>query len=378
MKVLYVIDTLETGGAEKSLLDILSHLYNIDVIICSLYTGNTLQPAFEQAGIRVIPLNIVGKYAFPTAIQALRKVVHSESPDLIHATLFRSDIVSRITAKLEHVPLVDSFVNDSYSLCRWRSLDRVSFLKLKSVQLLDQFTSRYVALFTAISDSIRRSNALALHLPISRIHVIYRGRSPESFINVKIDQTTEIRKSLQLNNTGPIIINVARLLNRKGQEELIRSIPLVQSRFPNIRLLIAGEGPYRNRLESLIEELHLRNVVQLLGTRNDIPILLQLADVFAFPSHYEGHGGALVEAMFAGRPIVASDTDVHRESISHKETGLLTPIQNLEKLAESIIWLLENPQHAASMGIQARNVAMQKFNINKVADQHKELYTQIL
>lgn len=122
MKVLYLIDTLAVGGAERSLLDITSRFESVQPVMCHLYTGDALKPAFETAGVRVISLNIDKKYGFGEAVRRFRAVVEQEKPDLIHATLFRSEVVARLVAAWTGVPLVGSFVNDSYAASRWEGL----------------------------------------------------------------------------------------------------------------------------------------------------------------------------------------------------------------------------------------------------------------
>ena len=148
--------------------------------------------------------------------------------------------------------------------------------------------------------------------------------------------------------------------------------------WPAVRLLIAGNGPQRSELERLITDLALDDFVTLLGLRDDIPTLLSLAKIFVFPSYYEGHPGALIEAMFAAKPILASDIPVHKETITHQETGLLVPINDPGAIAQGIIWLLEHPAQAKQMGEQAREVALKRFHIDQIARQHEELYTRLL
>ena len=155
-------------------------------------------------------------------------------------------------------------------------------------------------------------------------------------------------------------------------------MPAIVQRFPNVHLLIAGEGPHRPVLEQQIRTLGLAPHVTLLGARGDVPLLLQAADLFVFPSHYEGHSGALVEAMFARRPIVAADTEVHRETIEHGRTGRLFRLRDVADLGEQVLWMLEHPQEAATLGEQARQDALQRFDIRVVARQHEELYHMVM
>ena len=124
--------------------------------------------------------------------------------------------------------------------------------------------------------------------------------------------------------------------------------------------------------------LNLNSSVTLLGVRHDIPALLHLADVFVFPSYYEGHPGSLVEAMLAGCPIVVSGIAVHQEMLVHGETGLLTPVGDPAAIADSVINLLQDTSRAKRMGQAAQHVATQRFDIDRVARQHEEVYRRVL
>lgn len=378
MRVLYLIDTLEVGGAEKSLLGILSHFRHSEPIVCHLYRGNTLRAVYEQANISVISLDLDGRYAFRAAVRLVGEVVRSERPVLIHTTLFRSNIVGRIVGRFLDIPVVSTLVSESYGERRLRDLSGRARLKLRAVRLADAGTARWASHFVAISETAKQSGCRTLGLPSQKVTVIYRGRDPGQLLQVSDQQLMATRASLGTRRKGAVVLNVGRLLKSKGQRELIEAMATLGSDWPDASLLIAGEGDDRHELERRVNRLGVTGQVSLLGTRSDIPALLHLADVFAFPSHYEGHGGALVEAMFAGRPIIASDIPVLQESITHGQTGLLVPPENSQALAKGILWLLENPDEARQMGLRAREKALRCFDIGKIAAQHEELYEQVL
>jgi glycosyltransferase involved in cell wall biosynthesis len=213
---------------------------------------------------------------------------------------------------------------------------------------------------------------------VEKIDVIYRGRDPKAFTPASHETRVRSRGLLAGRGNAPIVLSVARLLKRKGQEDLLQSFALVKAKFPRALLVLVGEGPQRKRLEALSAKLGVLGNVRFLGTRFDVPELLQSADVFAFPSHYEGHGGALVEAMFAALPIVASDIPVHRESVEHNISAHLVPPRNPRLLAEGILRLLEHPEEARPMGRSARSAAMEKFDIAAITRQHEDLYERVL
>lgn len=378
MKVLYLIDTLAIGGSEQSILAILPRFKYVRPIICHIYQGDTLKPAFESAGIPVISLNIAGKYAFGQVIFRVWQLIKSEKPDILHTTLFRANVIGRSAGQLAHIPVVSSFVDESYAPTRLQKFSRAVRWKYKGTWLLDWLTARFVVHFIANSEAAKEANCRSLGISKSKVSIIYRGRDPKPFIEAGANRPDSRSKVVSTPADKHIILNVGRLTARKAQAELIQAMSEVSQVWPNIRLLIAGNGPQQAELERLITDLELEDSVTLLGLRDDIPKLLAQAQIFVFPSYYEGHPGALIEAMFAAKPIVASDIPVHQETIIHEETGLLVPINDPGAIAQGIIWLLEHPAQAKQMGEQAREVALKRFHIDQIARQHEELYTRLL
>jgi glycosyltransferase involved in cell wall biosynthesis len=378
MKVLYLIDTLAVGGSEQSILAILQRFKYVRPIICHIYQDDTLKPAFESAGIPVISLNIAGKYAFRQAIFRVWQLIKSEKLDILHTTLWRANVIGRIAGQLANIPVVSSFVDESYTPLRLQKFSRSVRWKYKGTRLLDWLTARFVTHFVANSEAAKEANCRSLGVSKSKVSVIYRGRDPTPFIEEGANRSDTLSKIGSTPVDKHIILNVGRLTVRKAQAELIQAMSEVSQVLPTVQLLIAGNGPQRSELERLITGLELDDFVTLLGLRDDIPNLLSLAKIFVFPSYYEGHPGALIEAMFAAKPIVASDIPVHKETIIHKETGLLVPINDPGAIAQGIIWLLEYPAQAKQMGEQAREVALKRFHIDQIAGQHEELYTMLL
>ncbi|MDA7980506.1 MAG: glycosyltransferase family 4 protein, partial [Pirellulales bacterium] len=378
MKVLFLIDTLAVGGAERSTLEIAQQFRATRASICHIYAGDTLRPEYEAAGIPVISLNIRAKYGFPRAIRAVRKIIRKQKPDLIHACLFRAGLIGRIVAKRERMPIVDSFVSDSYCPERIQRLPMLGRCKLQAIRVADKWTARLVSRFMAITQAIKFSNCQSLGLAPDCVDVIYRGRCPSTFTAMSRERIAVVRRDLRICNGASIILNVARCVEHKGQADLLQAMPRVLNGHPATQLLIAGDGPFRTRLKELISRLGLDRNVTLLGNRNDVADLLAVADVFAFPSHWEGQGGALIEAMFSATPIVASDIAVLRESVTHGDTARLFRLGDSDSLAREISWFLDRPTECQNYGVRGRADALKRFEIRKIAQQHEELYRRVL
>jgi glycosyltransferase involved in cell wall biosynthesis len=375
ISVMYVIDTLEVGGTERSLLEIVRRLRNVDATVCHVYPGDALRRDYEEHGVRVIPLNIRGKYAPFRTVAALRRLVRELEPDIVHSMLFRASLFSRLASIGTGVVHVGSLVSDSYGARRYDRLGGLDRWKLTAIRWADRITVPLVRHFIANSASVASSNCAALRIPESKVKVIHRGRKGDDFL-VGERETIDVRDKLLAGGTS-VILNVARLRGLKGQSELVRSVPAVGRGAPGARIVIAGEGPFRGALEALIGRLGVQDSVRLLGHREDVPVLLSAADVFVFPSHFEGHPGAVLEAMFAGKPIVASDTPEHRETVEHGRTALLVPAGDADRLADAIVWMLKHPDEANEMGTRARRVAWERFTIEEAARRHEDLYREL-
>lgn len=378
MKVLALIDSLEVGGAETSLAAIFERFDETEVVVCHLYPGDRLRPRFEAAGARVVSLDLAGRYAFRAAVRRVADLVEAERPDLLLSVLYRSGLVARWTARRTGLPLIDSFVNDSYAPIRYGGLSPIRRAKLLAVQIVDRLTAGWATHFVAVSEHVARTNRRALGVPAERTTVIHRGRDPELYRPASPERRTALRGDLGLGEDERVILNIARLLDRKGQHELIAAMPEIVRAQPRARLLIAGEGPERAALERAVADLGLDGRVTLLGTRQDVPDLLAAADVFVTPSHYEGHGGSLIEAMLAGLPIVATDTPPHRESMEPGVTGLAVPLRDPAALAAAIVSLLDDPERTREMSAAAREAARARFDVAEIARRHEALYRRVV
>lgn len=379
MKIFYLMDALNVGGLERSMLEIIQHLpEHVESVLCHIYPEAALAPKFKETGIPVFSLDAKNKYPFVEVWQRLLILLRQEQPDIIHIAGLYALLIGRLAGRWLQIPVIDGFTNEPYTSEHYASIPPRSRWKLRVIQEADRYSLRWVTHVISVSATIRDRYSQILGVDPAKVSVIYRGRNPQPFVASNPVEVEQVRNHLKIDAQTTILLNVARLIPRKGQEELIRSIPRIQQVCGSVRLLIAGEGHHRSSLAALVEELGLTREVQLLGIRNDIATLLQIADVFVFPSHFEGHPGALVEAMFAACPIIASDIPVHRETIVDQETGCLVPLHSPEGIAQGVIRMVTQPKAAQQMAQKARVVALERFHIEQVATQYAETYQRVL
>jgi glycosyltransferase involved in cell wall biosynthesis len=377
IKVLYLIDTLNVGGAEKSLVDIAIHNSVVESIFITIYKGDSLVNLLKQNTIEVHQLNNSFRYEFNTVVTQLLPLLDVIKPDIIHSTLFRSDIIARKVKQYRNIPLISSFVNNTYLKERYKTLSFVGKLKLYVCQLMDRWSAKNVDLFISNSVTIMETNSKALGIKKEKVKVIYRGRSSNKFTAISDSDVQVLRTKLTIKNDIKILLNVSRLLDRKGQMDLVNSFAEVVKEHPKTILLFAGEGAYRTTLETEIEKLGLKEKVLLLGNVDYIPVLLNMADVFVFSSHYEGLPGALLEAMFAQKIIICSDIGENKECVSENE-ALFFKTHDIEELTSKINLVLNNLKEYEPMAMEAKKVAITKFELATVVAQYNETYLNLL
>lgn len=377
--MLAVVDTLEVGGAEVSLAEILGRLSGRGhrVELCPLYPGATLRGRFEAAGVQVHPLNLPGRYALLSGARRIVGRARETRPDLLFATLFRAGIAARLAARRTGIPLIDSLVNDSYSPRRFAALDLSGRLKLRGVQALDRATARWVDRFVAVSEVAAEAGRRDLGIATERRVVIHRGRNPDVYRPGTPAERAALRERLRAGPEERVLLATSRLLARKGHRELLEAMPAILDAQPTARLLLAGGGPERRSLEELAARLEIAHRISFLGTRQDVPELLRASDVFVFPSHFEGLPGSLVEAMLTGLPIVAADTSHNRECLGEPTTALLFPAGDAGALAATVLAALADPGAGAVLGERARASACERFSVESVVDAYENLMAEV-
>lgn len=375
MKVLYLFDALKRGGAETSTLEIAKRFKIWIPVMVSIYEGTELKNDFEVAGIKVYSLDIKEKFGIVTAMKRIQGILEVEKPDVIHANLFMAEQFSRWLGPKNKIPVINSFVNDSYSKERYELLNFKQKMVLNLYKAVDRYSAKRVSTFMSLTKAIVSNNTKALNIEPKSVVVIPRGRNISVFRDkVNLDTINIIKEKY---GTGPLILTVSRLLIRKGFLDAINAIYLVVKKHPGVKYLIAGKGHDENKIRNLIKEKSLENNVFLLGSRDDVPSLLEAADIFLFPSHYEGQGGALIEAMLMEKKIIATRIPVLEESVKDNFSAKLFDYRSIEDMADKINWAIENPAEMEILARMAKKEAEQRFSIEEIAEKHEELYNKV-
>ena len=375
-KVVFVIDSLGRGGSERSLAEMLPLFAASGVrpVVVSLkHMEEGVQGEVERHfDVRLLP---AGK-AF-TRARMLRRLLIAERPALVHTTLFNANLTGRFAALGTGIPVLTSLVNTSYAPVRLRD-PNITPWKLRLVQAVDALTSPLTDHFHAVTEAVKEAGVRDLRLAPERVTVVERGRDPDVLGEPDPERRRAMREELGLDEEDEVLLNLGRQDYQKGQRYLLEAIAQLAPERPRLKLLVAGRpGGATPGLERQMRRLGLGERVRFLGHRSDAPNLLAAADVFVFSSLFEGIGGACIEAMALGLPVVCSDLPGMREVVEDEGSGLLVEPANADALAQAIRTVLDDSERAAAMGRRGREIFERRFTLQQSAERMVGLFHRV-
>ncbi len=327
-------------------------------------------PYFQRlrdSGIEAIDLPIRGLHL--GGLVKLVGIVRKFKIDLIHSHGKGAGIYSRSLGAITRIPVIHTFHGIHYGA--YNSLMRKFYF------LLEKFLAILTYKTINLSQSEEKEGLRLGIINKEKSRVIYNGIELNRFDKVKINLVRE-RKELGLGGRNIVIGNVARFNLQKGHEYLIKAIPLVLRKYPRTKFLLVGDGKLRGKMESLIEELGIKDNVIFAGFREDIPRILKVMDIFVLSSLWEGLPIVLLEAMASELSVVATNVIGNKEVVIDGETGFLVPPRNPGKLAEKIIALIENKPLRKKFGENGRRRVKELYSLDRMVKETEEVYYEAL
>lgn len=372
-----MIDSLAgSGGAERGLVrEITRFSRDVDQHVVRLFEPSELQSELEGRGIPVTWLGLRaswGAYAWPLAVLRLTRLIRRFRPDVVHSSLFASNVVAQTAARLTRVRVVSTFVLSGEEALLRAYQPGANTWKARTLRGLAGVSARWAgARFRAITEDAARTNALLLGVPLDRITVVPRG--------VPLDPPGgEIpsRSELGLPEGPRLILNVGRMASQKGQIHLVRAFARVRERVTDTHLVVVGrEGNTADLVRAEVERLGLAGSVTITGYRRGVDGYLAHAALFAFPSLMEGLGTALLEAMAAGLPVIAFDIPPVREVTDRGRVARLVPVGDESALAEAMVEVLEGGDDG--LGEAARRLVEERYGLDQVAARLESLLKSV-
>lgn len=362
--ILYLNYSMEVGGIEIMIYELVCKLNEngFSPSICVFKGGGSLEKKLGQKGI---PIYCIDKREGIdlSVIPRLRKLLQRENIKILHTHNFSGwlygGLASMAIKSLKHIHTEHSNVDKKRRA--WAE------------KLLSYFTDAIIC----VSERGRQFMIANQGISPERLTIIYNGVDTEKFYPDP-EKKKAYREKLGIRNGVPTIGIVARLTPVKDHFTLLRAFSKLSKNISDAILLVVGDGELRNELENETGKLDLKDRVLFLGEQSDIAELLNVIDVFTLSSLSEGHNIALLEAMATSLPVVVTDVGGNQEIVLDGVTGHLVPSKSYQALADKIISVISDKGLMFKMGRKAREVVLSKFSVEKMAENYRKQYIDLL
>jgi len=349
VRVVHVHRIRGIGGSERHLLTLLPALrgHGVEPLFVGLDDlASDPEPFYRALDAEHVRL-ACPRDLDPALAWRLRRELRRLRPALVHTHLVHADLYGALAAG--RTPLVSTKHND----------DR---FRLGPFRYVERGLARRAARLIAISESLRRFCVDRVGLPSAKVEVVHYGLDalPEPWGDAG---------ALTLPDDARVLLCVSRLAPQKGVDVAIRALARVREQEPRAVLVVLGEGQERSRLEALAGE-----GVYLPGRVGDVAAWYRRAEVLVHPARWEGFGLALLEAMLAGTPVVATRVSAAPEIVEAGTTGLLVPADDPAALADAVASLLADPARASALGAAGLDRARRQFSVARMAERTAAVY----
>ncbi len=360
-KILFLIRSLNVGGAERQLLTLVDSLdkASFDPVIVMFYPGGTLLPEFEKRGLRVVAAGKSRRWDIFSFLSNLTKVIRAEKPDILCSYLVAANLLALIFRDFWKVPHVITSIRHSF--LRKEDYDWTASVMYWVEDHLSLRADRVI-----VNSYVGARQAEARGIPASKIVVIPNGIDTDRFAPSS-DLRGETRRRLGYTPTEFVIGMVGRLDPVKDHTTFIKASEMLVKKHPDLRFLIVGDGSleYSDRIRSEITRAGLNFVFQILpAERNPVPVYNAL-DICVSASVGEGFSNVIAEAMSCEVPCVV--TDVGDSAMIVGDTGRVIPAGMPEQMADTLTRWLEMPaSDRMAMGRQSRQRVQSEFSVVKM------------
>jgi len=364
---MHILSSFDIGGLENGVVNLLNTMDRdrFTHAICCIDRSGRSAEKLTRGDIEIFEMKKGdGRDLFlPFKLARLFK---NFNPDIVHTRNWGA-IDGILGARLAGVPVV---IHGEHG----RDITDPDGESIKRI-LIRRYLSYFVDCYVTVSKDLEKWLTLVVGIPEKKVQTICNGVDTLKFNPEGRDL---VRARYGYSDKDLVIGTVGRLDPIKDQQLLIKAFAQLHGKYPNLTLLIIGDGPCRGDLEKLTEHLGIQRSVRFLGLRMDVPELLKLLDIFVLPSLREGIPNTVLEAMATALPVIATSVGGNIELVDHEETGYLIPREYVSALANTLEkYILDRPTMKRH-GIAGRERAVKEFSLDKMAVHYEALYTQLL
>lgn len=368
-RLLWLIDSLALGGAEALTLSFARavdpSLVRLRVVCLKAIGGNPFEAELRDAGVPVS--NLGADHLRDTrAFARLLRLLRVERTEWIHAHLEYASIWGAVAARLTGTPCVASLHVAPSDPAGWRA----SLRRRIRVRCLNRWTRESLAVSGWLRDAWVEAG-----LDAGAVRVVPNGIDCEA---VASRSRSRLRARCGWSPEARVVVSVAALRPEKGLDVLLDAAPAILSREPRARFLVVGEGAVRESLERRCRELGVARAFRWAGFRTDVRNLLPACDVFVLPTREDAFPTAILEAMAAGLPVVASRVGGVPEMVEAGGTGVLVPPGSASRLADAVVGLLADRRRARGLGTVGRRRVREEFSTEAWMGRLEEVYGRAL
>jgi sugar transferase (PEP-CTERM/EpsH1 system associated) len=366
IKVLHVVLSLGTGGLENGIVNIINRCdknrFKIDVI-CLREQG--------ELGDRINNLDSEVFFdrerskGLKNAIGMIREAQETNQYDIIHTHGWATMLAGYLTSLLERKPIVMNGEHGTLYFNTWRQ------------RLIQRFLFNRMAINLSVSGALVEEISSRFDVKTSRFLPILNGVDIERF-KPNLSARAEQRELLGVTDDQIVVGSVGRLVEVKNYPSLIKGFVLFLRGQPTAKLVLAGDGPMRAKLEELALDLDILASVIFLGRRDDIPAVMNSFDIFVLPSFREGLSNTILEAMSSGLPAVVSNVGGSPEIVIENETGHLFEVDDIKVLANKLNELAVDREKLKRVSDCARKHVANNYSLPIMVENYQKVYTDLV
>lgn len=364
LRVLQVIPTLDRSGAEKQMVMLAAGLPR-DRFQVQVAALTRLGPLCKELDAAAVPVTLFSKRMKldPFALAGLARFIKKNRFDVVNTWIFAANTYGRIAARQAKTGVI---VVSEMAVDLWKKPG-----ELRVDRWLAGWTDCVVGNSQAVVDFYRTQG-----IPESKLTRIYSGIEPNA---PEVQERGVVAAEFGIEPDRPILLYAGRLAEQKGVADFLDALDVLQHVEPRVIALIAGDGPLRNSLEQRARDLNLSQSgrVRFLGHRDDVPRLIAASDVVVLPSRYEGLPNVVMEAMVAGKPVVATAAPGTTELVVDNETGLLVPVGQPRELCRALRRIVRDAALREALGAAGRARVQTHFSTAAMIRSYADLYEEL-
>lgn len=369
--VLYPITDLARDGAQRQLLELVKGLdkERFRAIVLALRPSGPMEAEFRDVSdVEFLSLRMRGKLN-PLSFLEIVNIVRRMHVDIVQPFLTPATFFGLLPALLCRTPV--KIITERLSAGR-TDIGFGHRFYLKIEDLLSPVADLAIA-----NSEAGKEYLIQRGFNPGRIRVIYNGLEVDRLC-ARREEIERVKRDLAVPVGGNVIGMLARLFPQKRHDVFLKAARIVSAAAPGARFALVGDGPLRSYLENLSQELGIASKVSFFGEQREVGPYVSAFDIAVLVSEAEGCSNSILEAMALGKPVVATDVGGNQELVCHGETGFLVPVGDAKAVAQTVLYLIRDPEMAKAMGERARQGVRSRFSITNMVKRYESLYEETL